>query len=371
MKKISFPLLALLLGILGSATGQQTPAPMEKVAVLHFDTKDLGLDPVQMGKLARLELDKTGVFEVLDPYDVAYLVDKENLKLDNCFGKTCLVETGKKLRADKMMTGSVEQLGESIVVSIRLVGVASESVERSQVIQFLNLKPHIQDMLAVTIQKMLGLSFDQNLFNKLTRPDDYESSVNVPESSRLNLAGSRMGMTMLTGDRADIYRRKKAEGGWSGEPYLFHFGYQFETSYLNSGGLQALFEFITIISGLNQGRVIPSLNIMHGLRSNRNGFEFAFGPVFVADKRLDMAYDESAKKWLTKGEWTTALPDTPLPTLESRPDSRGSFKLGTSFIVAAGKSFKSGKLNIPLNAFFIPDREGHRFGLSIGFNGRG
>ncbi|HNL37689.1 MAG TPA: hypothetical protein PKH43_01105, partial [Saprospiraceae bacterium] len=54
-----------------------------------------------------------------------------------------------------------------------------------------------------------------------------------------------------------------------------------------------------------------------------------------------------------------------------RFDSRGDFTASTNFVFAAGKSFKSGRLNIPVNLFFVPSRQGHRFGISVGFNGRG
>ncbi|MBL7783744.1 MAG: hypothetical protein JNM22_21085, partial [Saprospiraceae bacterium] len=71
---------------------QNTTALKEKVGVLYIDSKGFSLDPVQMGNLTRLELDKTGVYEVLDKYDVEYLIEKEGLKPDNCYGKICLVE---------------------------------------------------------------------------------------------------------------------------------------------------------------------------------------------------------------------------------------------------------------------------------------
>ena len=51
-----------------------------------------------------------------------------------------------------------------------------------------------------------------------------------------------------------------------------------------------------------------------------------------------------------------------------RLDSRGNLVTVPSFVVAIGKTFKSGKLNIPVNAFFIPNSDGHRFGISVGFN---
>ena len=55
---------------------------------------------------------------------------------------------------------------------------------------------------------------------------------------------------------------------------------------------------------------------------------------------------------------------------ESRFDSRGERQFDTGFVFAVGKSFKSGKLNIPVNAFFIPRRDGNRIGISVGFNAK-
>ena len=349
---------------------QNTTALKEKVGVLYIDSKGFSLDPVQMGNLTRLELDKTGVYEVLDKYDVEYLIEKEGLKPDNCYGKICLVETGKKLRADKMLTGSVELLGERVVVSFRLIDIGTESVEKSQVMEFLNLRPQVQLMIELTLRQMLGLPNDPNLVNKLTKADDYESALNLPDVAKLNLSGPRMGMTVFTGDIVRRLEDSERNGGLNVRPIMFQFGYQFETTYLNQGGLQALFEFIPIITGLDQGQVLPSLSILHGVRSNKNGFEFAFGPILYVNKETDGFYNNG--DWTRLVDWERANPDTPTPGEVSRKlDSRGEPRLTSSFVFAFGKSFKSGKMNIPINAFFIPNKSGHRFGLSVGFNGRG
>lgn len=42
----------------------------------------------------------------------------------------------------------------------------------------------------------------------------------------------------------------------------------------------------------------------------------------------------------------------------------------SGFIFGVGKSFKSGKLNIPVNLYLIPNKSGLRFGLSVGFNAK-
>ena len=144
MKKLLFTIIAAFtLNII--TTTAQTPATLrDKVGVLYIDTKGFTLDAVQMGQLTRVELDKLGIYEVLDKYDVEYVAEKEQLKLDNCYGKICLVEVGRKLGADKMLTGSVELISEKIIVSMRLIDVGTQSVEKSQVMEFLNLRPQIQ-----------------------------------------------------------------------------------------------------------------------------------------------------------------------------------------------------------------------------------
>lgn len=367
-KCTSFSLFFMLFALL--ATAQNTPTIKEKVGVLYIDSKGFSLDPVQMGNMTRLELDKMGMYEVLDKYDVEYLVEKEGLKLENCYGKICLVETGKKLRADKMLTGSVELLGERVVVSFRLIDIGTESVEKSQVMEFLNLRQQVQLMIELTLRQMLGLANDPNLVNKLTKADDYKSAINLPEAAKLNLSGPRMGMTIFSGDVVRRLRDPEREGGLNVRPVMFQFGYQFETTYLNQGGLQALFEFIPIITGLDQGQILPSISILHGVRSNKNGLEFAFGPILYVNNETDGFYNNGV--WTRLSDWERANPDTPAPGEVMRAlDSRGTPRLTSSFVFAFGKSFKSGKMNIPVNAFFIPNKSGHRFGISVGFNGRG
>lgn len=350
----------------------QNSAAKQRLAVLHVDAHGFVMEPEQMGHLTRLTVDKMGLFEVLDRYDVRYMAEKEQLNFANCYGKICLVEMGRKLRADKMLTGSVELLGERIVVSFRLIDVGTETVERSQVTEFLNLRNQVQLMIDLALRQLFAQPVDEALLTKLTKPGDYESSLNVPQDvAKLNLSGPRMGMTVFSGDAARRLGASSAEGGLNLKPVMFQFGYQFETSYLNQGNLQALFEFIPIVTGLDQGQILPSISILHGVRSNRSGWEFAFGPILYLSQQSEGFYN-SEDKWTRLKDWQRLNPDLPAPDGVIKTfDSRGQYALSSSFLFAFGKSFKSGKMNIPLNVFFIPNRDGHRFGLSAGFNGRG
>jgi hypothetical protein len=370
MKKLLFIISAFLL-IFPIITTAQTPANLrDKVGVLYIDTKGFTLDAIQMGQLTRVEFDKLGIYEVLDKYDVEYVAEKEQLKLDNCYGKICLVEMGRKLGADKMLTGSVELISEKIIVSMRLIDVGTQSVEKSQVMEFLNLRPQIQLMLGVTLRKMLALPVEEDVVSKLTRVDGYESAINNPNVVKLNLSGPRMGATIFTGQQALRLKAPTSAGGADAVPVMYQFGYQFETSYINQGGLQALFEFIPMITGLDQGLIIPSVTVLHGVRSNRNGFEFAFGPSINVTTVAEGFYE--GDNWVRLSDWRNENPNPPsIPATITRFDTRGEPKVSSSFVFAFGKSFKSGRMNIPVNLFVIPNKTGTRYGVSVGFNGRG
>jgi hypothetical protein len=130
-----------------------------------------------------------------------------------------------------------------------------------------------------------------------------------------------------------------------------------------------------MITGLDQGLLIPSFTFLNGLRNNSNGWELAFGPTFSVTRKTYGFHDPITKKWVKVSNnqnyenELTNYPNAP-ETLIHRLDARGMPTLSTGFLIAAGKTFKSGKLNLPVNAYIIPSRDNFRFGISIGFNSR-
>ena len=340
----------------------------QTLTVLNIDTKGVALDKEQMGNLVRLEIDKLKLYEVMDKYDVAYMIEKHQLKIDNCYGKICLVEVGKIIESDKMLSGSVELYGETIIVSMRLIDVASETTERTQVCEYLNLPKEMQSMINVTIRKMLDLEINFDMEAKISRQFNYESAINNPDVNRLNLSGPRMGFNFYTGETMNVVMEPKHKGGFDAYPAMFMFGYQFEKQYLNEGNMQALFEFIPIVTIMDQTNFVPSFVILNGIRNNKNGWEFACGLTFFLNKTANGYYDSG--DWYLSNEGPYPSTGENPNTIETRVDSRGDYKFATNFVVAFGKTFKSGKLNIPVNIFAVPSKSGMRFALSFGFNAK-
>ncbi|MBX7093542.1 MAG: hypothetical protein K1X56_02390 [Flavobacteriales bacterium] len=340
----------------------------EKLTVLNVDVKGITLSPETAGDLFRREIEKLNIYDVTDPYDVKYIAESKKLKVDNCYGKLCLVELGNAIGSDKMMTGSIEGFADMLVITIRMVDVEKETIEKVNVKEFLFLPKELKTMVTITLNEMFGIDNDKTMVESLTKKNAFANSINEPKKDRLALDGPRMGFTMLTGTNAEIFKASKDNGGFDGFPMMFQFGYQFEKQYLNEGNFQALFEFIPMVTGLDQGLFIPSMTILHGLRGNKKGWEFAFGPTLGLMKKARGYYDPDLG-WQLESAWGDSTLLNP-HGITTRMDSRGNYMFSSGFVFAFGRSIRSGKLNIPFNAYIVPQRDGLRFGFSFGFNAK-
>lgn len=135
-----------------------------------------------------------------------------------------------------------------------------------------------------------------------------------------NLSGPRFGLTMLS--NGNILKLK--ERNIDVRPLISQFGWQFEKQlYSNTDGITALSEWIPLISGLDQGYALPSLNWLVGVRTS-SGAEFGIGPNI-----------------------------TPA---------------GIGLVIAAGITVRSGVLNVPLNFAVVSSKSGPRVSIMTGFN---
>src|SRR5262245_25620476 len=90
-----------------------------------------------------------------------------------------------------------------------------------------------------------------------------------------SLSGPRFGLTILSPNTVEALR---VDHDIVVQPIVSQFGWQFEHSfYVNDDGLSVLTEFVPLLSGLEQGVALPSLNWMVGIRSGA-GTEFGLGP---------------------------------------------------------------------------------------------
>jgi hypothetical protein len=364
IKKLGLLLLVLVFNL--NLKAQEAVKPV--AAILGIDSKGTLNNSEAVSFMVRLEVEKSNVYTMMDKYDVAELIKKNGIDVSSCYGKSCVLAAGKSLGVDKMITGSVERFGEKIIISLKVIDVKTEEVEKQNTTEYQNIQPEMQKMIAISVQKLFGLPVNQDIVDILV---NYDGPIATPQT-QVKLNGPRMGSSMAFGEANTVMQAPKSEGGFDMYPATFQIGWQFEKQYISAGNFQALVEFIPMIGGLESGKIIPSATFLNGFRAGKGGWEIAFGPSFRIVSKANGFYDskntlgEGVNKWHLEDDWASSSKN-PNPIV-SRLDSRGNPTLSTSLFIGVGRTFKSGYLNIPVNLYVLPNKHGTIAGFSFGFN---
>lgn len=352
-------------------------AQVPTAAIVSVYTQGVKISPDMAESLMRIEVTKTGKFNVLDKLDMLEVLNENQVDVSNCFGKKCLTSVGSQAGVDKMITGAIENLGKKIVITVKLLDVKTGAYDKIAIEEFINLDTEVQTMMQITTNKALGIENDPELLNNFV----YFNQPPEAPVTYIKNNGPRMGLSYVGGDMGQVIQNPASMGGFDAAPIMTQIGYQFEGSYLSAGNFQALIEGLVFLTGVEQNMFNPSLAILNGFRSSKNGWEIGFGPTFRLSRMADGYYVDDVKEndnWRIDSEWRvpanldTLSPwggylDNPFESY-TRMDSRGDIKLQAGWVWALGKTFHSGYLNIPVNAFFSYNRNGYYIGVSMGFN---
>ena len=353
------------------------------IAVANPNVEGLYATPEMCAKMIRLELSKLNKYSVYDKFDMQDVYDSNEAYKTSCLSKTCLVEFGQKLGANYMMTGSFDLLGNKIVITLKMIDVANNSVYKSGLKEFTNQEKELQRMVEVLLTDMLDIPVNKELSDRLKFDNDIITKANVGKVSN---AGPRVGVGVMTGAFYEYANRSKSQGGLDIFPAVSMIGYQLEAQYVGTDNFSALAEFILNVNGLEQGKFIPTLSILNGFRFGDSAWEFAFGPGFTLTKTsmgrfVDGDYQtqrEYQDYWEgefnpNSGESFNSHMNNPnyldiMNTMEETLDDRADVKGAFMFVMAFGRTFRSGALNIPVNIFYSSRGGGGIAGINIGFN---
>ena len=352
-------------------------AQVPTAAIVSVYTQGVKISPDMAESLMRIEVTKTGKFNVFDKLDMLEVLNENQIDVSNCFGKKCLTSVGSQADVDKMISGAIENLGKKIVITVKVLDVKTGNYDKIAIEEFISLDTEIQTMMQITMNKALGIENDPELLNNFV----YFNQPPEAPVTYIKNNGPRMGMSFVGGDMGQVLKNPESMGGFDATPVMTQVGYQFEGSYLSAGNFQALIEGLVFLTGVEQNMFNPSLAILNGFRSSKNGWEIGFGPTFRLSRIADGYYvnnDISNDNWRIDSEWRVpANLDTLSPwggyldnpnDSYSRMDSRGVVRLQAGWVWALGKTFHSGYLNIPVNAFLSYNKNGYYLGLSMGFN---
>lgn len=359
----------------------------ETIAVTNFSTNGVHATPEIAAKLARLELVKLNKYTVLDEFDMAEVIES-NASYASCYGRTCLVEIGTKLNVDYVLSGNVDGLGTKIVVTIKLIDVKNNAIKMTRSMEFDNQEAELQRMIGIVLEEMHGVAPNSVTKSQLEFKNEVITSNSV---GRVNNNGPRVGFSYVgVGEMNEFFTRKESQGGLEIVPMMTNIGYQFEAQYIGTENFSALGEAIFNIGGMEQGQFIPSISLLNGFRFGSAGWEIAFGPSFGLRRTTSgyvnpedgIYYRESDWRLKTLNDWQSNPANFDESTGEvlnsyvepdqsiysKHLDKRGNTELSANWIMAFGRTFRSGALNIPVNLYYSSNKFGGVIGASIGFN---
>lgn len=380
MKTKNLQAVYLLVAIFFSGMASYFAQPTSTIAVANPNINALTIKPESVAKMMRLELIKINKYKVYDEFDMNEIIKaKEEYKV-GCYGQSCLSKLGEELKVDYVMSGSIDGLGNKIVVTIKIIDVKGQALYKSSVREFDNQELEVQRMIEIVLAEMHGLTVDKVVADRLAFKNELITSNNV---GKVNNSGPRIGFAVMTGDVADFATRSTKYGGLGIQPFTSMIGYQIEGQYVGTENFSALVEGIFNISGLEQSQFIPSVSLLNGFRFGKSNWEFAFGPRFgVAATSIgyldkDGLFGEE-NVFYTQQEWTSfqggGLVNEQTgqlvldPGFEREFDKDGTKRLATSFLIAFGRTFQAGSLNIPVNLFYSSQKGGGFVGVNMGFN---
>ena len=366
------------------------------IAVSNPNVVGLKTSATIAAKLLRLELIKMDNYFVYDEFDMEDIYKTDSSYRNNCLSKSCLVRMGKSLDVDYMISGSFDELGNKIVLSLKIIDVKSATIFKTKVEEFDNQPLELQRMVEITLKEMHAVEVQQEIADRLQFKNEVITSNNL---GRIKNNGPRIGYGILTGSLTEFATRPESQGGLGIFPAVSMIGYQLEAQYVGTENFSGLVEGIINVSGLEQGQFIPTITIMNGFRFGKGGWEFAFGPGFGVTSESYGFFDTKgsfgdAGNYISQNDWESyadrAYNDESLhpefftngyytrPDIEEVDsdynlnskfsDKRGKASISTSFVFGFGRTFRAGALNMPVNVFYSSKKGGGLVGVNIGFN---
>ena len=364
LKKLT---VAVVLGLM-SITSLKAQTK-ETIAILDLHSIGTLYNGGEITRLLRSEATKLNKKMILDVYEMKETFSQNKFNDSACYSKQCAINAGSLLKSDKVITGSIERFGEKIIVSLNLIDIASKQIINQDITEYINRENEIQRMMRVSISKLLTGKADEQLTLEL---EYLEKPVSV-DNDIINLNGPRMGLSIITGPAAARLSASKVDNhgfgmiGNNNAVITSTMGFQFEKRYLATNNFQALIEFIPLISGMEVGRINPILTVLNGLRFSKSNWEFAVGPT-VKLKTVEDGYLLDDGTFIIKNNWDTTSMGAAPKLQEDVLCKGGDIRFDLGMIIAFGKTFQSGRLNIPVNVYYQPGDKNNIFGLSVGFN---
>ncbi len=144
-----------------------------RIAIIDFTAQDIArTEAAKVSELIRNEMINTGEFTIVERAQMGAILNEQGLQQTGCTDVSCAVEIGKMLSTRKIIVGTVMKMGDSIIITGRLVDVEKGIAEFSE-----KAVAKSRNGLYVTIEKFVNkltkrITGNTSLFTEKEEPEE-------------------------------------------------------------------------------------------------------------------------------------------------------------------------------------------------------
>jgi len=104
--------------------------PATTIAVLEFEAAGVEAPAVQtLANVVRKELIKSKLFRVVERNLMDDILSEQGLQQSGCTTTECVVEVGRLLGVQKILSGSISKLGELFIIDLQITDITTGEIE--------------------------------------------------------------------------------------------------------------------------------------------------------------------------------------------------------------------------------------------------
>jgi TolB-like protein len=166
VRLIAIPLI--LIAAAAPAWSQQASGAQTTIAFLGFNAKDIPASGADiLADLVRNELSISPQYTVIDRESTQALLEEAELQLSGLVDPESVVDVGRMLGVRKLMVGTIGELGQLYVITMRIIDVQTGEIERVVTEEFVGVMEDLRRPVRVAVQKLLeieGIEVDRGTY---------------------------------------------------------------------------------------------------------------------------------------------------------------------------------------------------------------
>ena len=274
------PLLAALL-LIQSIHAQEK---LQTVAVLDFVGRGVAnIEAEALSERFSSTLARTGAMQLVNRNEMDAILEEQEFQQSGCTDAACAVEIGKLLNVEFMISGSINKIGNTYTLDIKLFSVQSGETSRAESATYQGDVDGLIIEMEIIAYKVMGLEPPADLLAK-----QGTSGAAQPSGPRPKTRGGAMVRNVVPG-LGQLYFGKKVMGGvWLGAEVaaltLFAMAHSnYDAAIADQAHYQALYDETTDVELLNQYRaeLLNANDDAASYNSQRTLFAAASGGVWV------------------------------------------------------------------------------------------